>query len=234
MGREAMGREVMSLPSPRTAGEFRALSNERLIAPRMVDSWGRARSGQAGGVDDLTRSTLAARDGDRAALARFVRESQADVWRLVAHLVDRGAADDLTQEVYERALKALPNFRGDSSARTWLLSIARRTCADAIRRRTRRRTREERLRDLAVDRSVTGGAHAVELDDVLERLDGDRRSAFVLTQLLGFSYAEAAQVCQCPVGTIRSRVARARADLVELWDPEEEGRPDGNADAVGT
>ncbi len=229
-----MGREVMPLPSPRTAGEFRALSNERLIAPRMVDSWGRARSGHAGGVDDLTRSTLAARDGDQAALARFVRESQADVWRLVAHLVDRGAADDLTQEVYERALKALPNFRGDSSARTWLLSIARRTCADAIRRRTRRRTREERLRDLAVDRSVTGGAHAVELDDVLERLDGDRRSAFVLTQLLGFSYAEAAQVCQCPVGTIRSRVARARADLVELCDPEEERRPDGNADAVGT
>ncbi len=168
-------------------------------------------------MDDLTRIALAARDGDRAAVARFVRESQADVWRLVAHLVDRDAADDLTQEVYERALKALPSFRGDSSARTWLLSIARRTCVDTIRRRTRMRTREERLRVLAADRSVTAGAHAVELDDLLARLDADRRSAFVLTQLLGFSYAEAAAVCGCPVGTIRSRVARARADLIEAW-----------------
>lgn len=169
-------------------------------------------------VDDLTRIALAARDGDRVAVGRFVRESQAEVWRLVAHLVDRDAADDLTQEVYERALKALPSFRGDSSARTWLLSIARRTCVDTIRRRTRVRTREERLRVLATDRSLTAGAHAVELDDLLARLDEDRRSAFVLTQLLGFSYVEAAEVCGCPVGTIRSRVARARGDLVEAWE----------------
>lgn len=174
-------------------------------------------------MDDLTRLALAARDGDRAALARFVRESQAEVWRLVAHLVDRDAADDLTQEVYERALKALGNFRGDSSARTWLLSIARRTCVDAIRRRTRMRTREERLRVLAADRSLAAGAHSVELDDLLARLDEDRRSAFVLTQLLGFSYAEAAEVCGCPVGTIRSRVARARGDLIEAWGVTERG-----------
>ena len=72
----------------------------------------RRRHGQAGPVDDLTRTALAARDGDRAALARFVRESQADVWRLAAHLVDRGAADDLTQEVYERALRGLARVPG--------------------------------------------------------------------------------------------------------------------------
>jgi DNA-directed RNA polymerase specialized sigma24 family protein len=55
---------------------------------------------------------------------------------------------------------------------------------------------------------------AVLAGDLLDRLDPERRSAFVLTALVGLSYAEAAQVCECPVGTIRSRVARARADLV--------------------
>jgi RNA polymerase sigma-70 factor, ECF subfamily len=183
-------------------------------------------------VDDLTRVALAARDGDREAVARFVRESQAEVWRLVAHLVDRDAADDLTQEVYERALKALVTFRGDSSARTWLLSIARRTCVDTIRRRTRMRTREERLRVLAPDRSRTAGAHAVELDDLLAHLDEDRRSAFVLTQLHGFSYAEAADVCGCPVGTIRSRVARARGELIEAWGATDTD-PDAGTGADG-
>jgi RNA polymerase sigma-70 factor (ECF subfamily) len=56
----------------------------------------------------------------------------------------------------------------------------------------------------------------VDLDDVLARLDEDRRSAFVLTQVLGLQYDEAAEVLDCPVGTIRSRVARARGDLVTM------------------
>lgn len=184
-------------------------------------------------MDDLTRAALAARDGDQWALHRFVRDSQADVWRLVAHLVDRGSADDLTQQVYERALKALPAFRGDASARTWLLSIARRTCADAIRRRTRRRIRDERLRILAPERAEPLETGSMELDELLAGLDPDRRAAFVLTQLLGYGYAEAAEVCGCPVGTIRSRVARARADLIAAWDPaaDLDGRGDDAAQA---
>lgn len=175
--------------------------------------------GHTGPVDELTRAALAARDGDQAALASFVRDSQADVWRLAAHLVDRDAADDLTQEVYQRALRGLHAFRGDSSARTWLLAIARRTCIDAIRQRTRVRARDGRLRALAVDRSQDLAGHA-ELDELLALLDPDRRAAFVLTQLLGYGYADAAEVCGCPVGTIRSRVARARADLAGWWGGE--------------
>ena len=61
--------------------------------------------------------------------------------------------------------------------------------------------------------------------DLLARLDADRREAFVLTQLLGLPYAEAAEVAGCPVGTIRSRVARARADLDRL--PRRGGRGTG-------
>lgn len=79
--------------------------------------------------------------------------------------------------------------------------------------------RDERLRVLADERTDRVD-ELVELDDVLATLDEDRRSAFVLTQLLGYSYQEAAEVCGCPVGTIRSRVARARGDLIEAWDLE--------------
>ena len=56
------------------------------------------------------------------------------------------------------------------------------------------------------------------MTDLLQRLDGDRREAFVLTQLIGLSYADAADVAGCPMGTVRSRVARARADLVEALE----------------
>ncbi len=184
--------------------------------PRPVSGWGRGLGGgHAGPVDELTRLALEARDGDGAATAEFVRHSQAEVWRLVAHLVDRGAADDLTQEVYERALRNLRTFRGDSSARTWLLTIARRTCVDAIRRRTRERAREARMKAVAVDTAASLPEPTAELDALVAGLDPDRRMAFVLTQLLGYGYAEAAAVCGCPIGTIRSRVARARGDLLE-------------------
>lgn len=164
-------------------------------------------------MDDQTRLLLAARDGDEVCFAAWVRQTQAEVWRLCAHLVDRRAADDVTQEVYVRAWRALPAFRGDASGRTWLLSIARRTCADAIRSTVRRR----RL-DALMGRSTVGRppdeAEELTLADLIDRLNPDRRAAFALTQVLGLTYAEAADVCDCPVGTIRSRVARARADLV--------------------
>jgi RNA polymerase sigma-70 factor, ECF subfamily len=163
-------------------------------------------------MDELTRLLRAAQGGDRLALAAFIRRSQAEVWRLCAYLVDRQAADDLTQEVYLRAWTALPGWRGEASARTWLLVIARRTCAHAIRRRSWPLIPPA---ETAADdhQILPDPAEAVMLTQVITGLDPQRRAAFVLTQLLGLSYAEAAEVCGCPVGTIRSRVARARADL---------------------
>jgi RNA polymerase sigma-70 factor (ECF subfamily) len=176
-----------------------------------------------GAVDDLTVLALAARDGDRVALAAFVRASQAEVWHLCSHLTDRDSADDVTQDVYARAIGSLPSFRGDSSARTWLLSIAHRACADHVRKAQRRR----RLLDVLHDRRPTAAVPAldgaVDLDLLLSTLDPDRRTAFVLTQLIGLEYQDAAAVVGVPVGTIRSRVARARADLVYQWDDSGSG-----------
>ena len=170
-------------------------------------------------MDDLTRLALAARDGDRAALGAFVRQSQAEVWRLCAHLVDRATADDLTQDVYVKAMRGLGRFRGDATARTWLLAIAHHTCADALRRRHRRRDLFDRVTSGASRGAATPDASGeVELTELLLALDDDRRAAFVLTQLLGLGYAEAAEVCGVPIGTIRSRVARARGTLVTALD----------------
>jgi RNA polymerase sigma-70 factor, ECF subfamily len=178
-----------------------------------------------GSVDEVTGLALAAAGGDRVALQRAVRATQAQVWRFCAHLADPASADDLTQEVYLRAIKALPRFRGDSSFRTWLLAIARRTVADHIRTQQRRR-RSAMGRTPPAARETAPPDDQVILREVVGQLPEDRRTAFVLTQVLGLSYAEAAQVCRCPIGTIRSRVARARADLVAAIG--EEGGAEGD------
>ena len=167
------------------------------------------------GPDETTALALAARAGDPAAQAAFVRATQAEVWRFTAALVDAGAADDLTQETFLRAFKALPSFEGRSSVRTWLLGIARRTCADHLRAVIRRRRLDARLAAQAWTASpVPDPSHRLTTADLLGRLGEERRTAFVLTQVLGLSYAEAADVEGVPVGTIRSRVARARDELV--------------------
>jgi RNA polymerase sigma-70 factor (ECF subfamily) len=168
-------------------------------------------------VDELTRRFLDARDGDRAALLHAVRSSQADVWRLCSHLVGAELADDVTQDTFVRAWRALPAFRGDSSARTWLLAIARRACADELRRVTRRRRLLERAgaRGGVAATGVDDGAGAHAVRALVEGLPADQRDAFVLTQVVGCSYDEAAEICGVPIGTIRSRVARARERLVE-------------------
>jgi RNA polymerase sigma-70 factor (ECF subfamily) len=170
-------------------------------------------------VGQLERLAAQAGAGDTAAQAALIRETQADVWRLCVHLADRQAAEDLTQETFLRALPALARFEGRSSLRTWLLSIARRVCADHLRARKRRGLvlvgEGTDLGDLVRDVPADEVGGTVAAQDVLDRLDPERREAFVLTQLIGLPYAEAAEVVGCPIGTIRSRVARARADLVE-------------------
>ncbi|MGH3887755.1 MAG: sigma-70 family RNA polymerase sigma factor [Pseudonocardiaceae bacterium] len=171
----------------------------------------------------ITALALSAGAGDRAALAAFVRATQRDVYRFLAHVGERGEAEDLTQETYLRALRSLPSFAGRSSARTWLLSIARRVAADQVRRiATRPRTTAVEDWDTVAAASPThrqsGFDEGVVLRELVAGLAPDRRDAFVLTQVLGLDYAAAAQVCECPIGTIRSRVARAREDLVRAMN----------------
>lgn len=176
----------------------------------------------SGDDDQITGLALSAGRGDPAALERFIRATQQDVWRLIAYL-DTGsaAADDLTQETFLRAIPALPRFAGRSSAKTWLLSIARRVVVDQIRHnhaRPRTYSGVDVEKVLESHRSVRSFEHGVEIRMLLDALDAERRDALLLTQVLGLSYTEAAEVCGCPVGTIRSRVARAREDLIGAAD----------------
>ncbi|NLU68619.1 sigma-70 family RNA polymerase sigma factor [Streptomyces sp. HNM0574] len=207
----------------RTAGELPAGAGQ--------SGPSRPRPDRAAADAESTAWALAARDGDAEAAQRFFRATQLDVRRYVTHLSgDPQAVDDLVQDTYLRALRGLRGFEGRSSARTWLLAIARRAVADRLRAGARR-PREAGSEDWqaavekAQPRGLPGFEEGVALGELLGRLEPRRREAFVLTQQLGLPYAEAADVINCPLGTVRSRVARAREDLIALLDAAE--REDG-------
>ena len=188
--------------------------------------------------DEVTRWALAAGRGDADAAAAFVRATQRQVWRFLHHLAGPGELEDLTQETYLRALRSLPGFAGRSSARTWLYTIARRVAVDHVRAAVIR-PRLAGIEDwqTAADAATAADRPRFEEDlalrDLLGGLSPERREAFVATQVLGLSYAEAAQVCDCPVGTIRSRVARAREDLVAALEEGGEPRRGRSSGAAG-
>jgi RNA polymerase sigma-70 factor, ECF subfamily len=176
--------------------------------------------------NELTAIALQARTGDSVAFSALVKRTQGEMWRFVAKMTDSTRADDVTQDVYLRIWRALPSFSGESSARTWMYSVARHVIADHVRLTTRRRRvllrfgmEQSSLSPLEAD--VTAQPYAVAdlssstaLEEFIRALSFDYRTAFVMTQLLGFSYAEAANMCEVPIGTIRSRVARARDALI--------------------
>lgn len=168
----------------------------------------------------VTGWALAARAGDQHALTHFVRATQPDVRRYLVHLTgDPQSADDLAQDTYLRALRSLPRFEGRSSARTWLFTIARRAVADRVRRERARPALHltdawQAVAEAAQPRDLPGFEEGVALAELVAALPAERRQAFLLTQLVGLPYAHAATVAGCPVGTIRSRVNRARRTLL--------------------
>ncbi|MDY3126860.1 MAG: RNA polymerase sigma factor [Corynebacterium sp.] len=168
----------------------------------------------------VTELALQAGRGDRAALTEFIKATHNDVWRLLAHLGGTNIADDLTQETYLRVMGALPRFAARSTARTWLLSLARRVWVDNIRHdMARPRKSVTQYEDAAaLTSSPEDSADWSEWIDAVTLIDSlppDRREALVLTQVLGYTYEEAAKICGVRVGTIRSRVARARTELID-------------------
>lgn len=168
----------------------------------------------------VTDLALRAGRGDRAALTEFIRATQDDVWRLLAHLGGREIADDLTQETYLRVMGALPRFAARSSARTWLLSLARRVWVDNIRHDMARPRKsateyEDATAQSASPENSSAWAEWIDARALIDALPEDRREALILTQVLGYTYEEAAKIAGVRVGTIRSRVSRARKDLIE-------------------
>ena len=112
----------------------------------------------------------------------------------------------------------MPRFAARSSARTWLLSLARRVWVDNIRHdMARPRKSATQYEDAMSSAAENSGSWSDWIDAraLIDALPADRREALILTQVLGYTYEEAAKIAGVRVGTIRSRVARARKDLIE-------------------
>lgn len=172
--------------------------------------------------DPLRALLDAAREGDERAVTALIEATSPAVGGVCRMLGSPSEIDDLVQETYIRALVSLDRFSGTGSVIGWFLAIARNTCADHVRRRQRQARLAERLRSRhqAIELQLADW-HVVT--DAVSILDPEQRDAFLLTQMLGFTYQEAAALLGCPVGTVRSRVARGRARLREDCESEAAG-----------
>ncbi|MDQ3877035.1 MAG: sigma-70 family RNA polymerase sigma factor [Actinomycetota bacterium] len=155
----------------------------------------------------------AAKAGNVGAFEELVRAYQAPVWRLVVTLVhDRSAADDATQEAFVRAFRFLHRYRGDSKFTTWLMTVARNSAVDELRR-TRR---AKRVTDRAVSQPPAQRSdHSVgiEVREALKALPQQLREPIVLIDMFGMSYGETARILAIPEGTVKSRVHKGRIAL---------------------
>lgn len=168
------------------------------------------------GSDDLEL----ARAGDAAAFLRLVqpfdRELRSFTYRMLG---DRSAMDDVLQDVYLAAFRSIGRFRGEATARTWLYRIARNRCLDVIRARRYHEDIEDHPVSIgSFDTSVT---ERIDLAHALARLGPEHREVLMLVDAAGFDYAAAAEILGVRIGTIRSRLARARSRMRSLLEGDD-------------
>ena len=156
-----------------------------------------------------------AQRGDRHAFEDLVRLSQADVWRFACSLTrSRDLADDVTQDVYVRAFRFIGGFRGDSRFSAWLLAIVRNCAMETLRKAGRVEPPPE-------PRSSPDHERRVEIELAIDALPEDLREPFLLIEVYGMTYADASVVMGVKVGTLKSRVFRARQALIGALDDAE-------------
>lgn len=130
---------------------------------------------------------------------------------------ETGDADDLVQETLTRALASLHQFRPGTSMKSWLFTIMRNTFCTRIRVERREAPGAAECASLrpATDATQEWSARGREIAEAIQRLPEQQREILVLIGVLGVSYEEAAQICGCATGTVKSRLNRARLRLVE-------------------
>ena len=174
--------------------------------------------------DSLEADTVAAAQaGDRAALERLLRDHQAQVHAVCRRITGNDADTlDATQEALIAIVRGLPRFDGRSRFSTWAYRVATNACLDELRRRRRRPVvglPEHDGEALEVADHRPGPADQVadrsEVDAALAELAPEFRAAVVLRDLCQLDYAEIAEVLDIPPGTVRSRIARGRAQLAD-------------------
>ena len=165
-----------------------------------------------------------AQRGDSRAFDLLVLKYQGRVASLVGRFVsDVGEVEDVTQEAFIKAYRALPNFRGDSAFYTWLYRIASNTAKNHLVSRGRRPSSDadvadaeyfdegEALRETETpENHYLGQELAKVVAGALDELPEELRLALTLREFDGMSYEEISEVMDCPVGTVRSRIFRAR------------------------
>lgn len=181
--------------------------------------------------------------GDQEAFGLLVRKYQRKLLRLVMRLVrDPAEAEDVTQEAFIKAYRALPNFRGESAFYTWLYRIGVNTAKNWLVSHGRRMptvtdiTNEESdggiedsalLRDEETpDRVLLSKQIGNTVNAAMDALPEDLRTAISLREIEGLSYEEIAQVMDCPIGTVRSRIFRARDAIAAKLRPLLDAAPD--------
>ena len=185
--------------------------------------WGVAARVAEPAAGDSAELVSRLRAGDRQAFEELVRTQQHRVYGLAVRMLgDAAEAQDVAQEAFLRAHRGLAEFRGDARLSTWLYAIVSRLCLNRLAGSERRLARqgEEALARLAdatpgPDQALERG----ELEEALHRAIGElpeeRRIVVVLRDVEGLAYEEIAEVLELPVGTVRSRLHRARLDLKE-------------------
>lgn len=185
------------------------------------------------GDEDLVR---AARSGDLDAFEALVERHRGVVLRVSARIVGRQDAEDVAQDAFLRAYHRLGSFRGDSPFRSWLMRIAHNTAIDAVSRKVPEPVGAIALAEVERRDGPRPPAESLELRERLERMDSklrllrtEHRSVLVLRDVEGLSYDEVAQVTDTPVGSVKGRLHRARAELIDLlrsntydWDLPDE------------
>ncbi|MGA9032580.1 MAG: RNA polymerase sigma factor RpoE [Sulfuricaulis sp.] len=172
--------------------------------------------------------------GDKTAFDLLVRKYQHKVAKLVSRYVrDRREVEDVTQEAMIKAYRAIGGFRGESAFYTWLYRIAVNTAKNYLESQGRRPPGSdveiegaeliesgEGLRDQATpERQMLTNEIATTVHRVLEHLPPDLRTAITLREIEGMSYEEIAEVMDCPIGTVRSRIFRAREAIDQELRP---------------
>lgn len=186
---------------------------------------------------DETRSTRERETAFRALVNRYSRRIFAVCFRVLRSAED---AEDAVQETFVKLARNAASFRGDARLSTWLYRVARNVCTDRVRYEARRpATPVEDVTDAAPEATVEdhalGRVTALTLERGLRTLDERSRMLLLLVAVDGLSYAEAAEVAGLPVGTVKSRVSRARLQLGRALAEGDEASaatarpaPDGN------
>jgi RNA polymerase sigma-70 factor (ECF subfamily) len=173
--------------------------------------------------------------GDKRAFELLVAKYQRKIFRLLSRLIrDPGEIEDVAQEAFIKAYRALPNFRGDSAFYTWLYRIAINTAKNYLVAQGRRAPTStetevedaermddaEQLRDVNTPDSMLLSKQVGEaVNRAIDRLPEDLRTAIVLREIEGLSYEEIAESMNCPIGTVRSRIFRAREAIANELRP---------------